>query len=193
MRFQDNLIFEGSALNAFIAIKFLQLMTKPFAEWEAFKLGLIDGDGKKLKNAKTDEEKKNMTMFHIVVRNMKRLMGKIPGGKTKLASYAAGLWLIKEEYNLGESDVKLCLQYLIECLEKNNLEIEYPNVMENVTTLLAPNKYILDDNTMLIVREQKAPIGNIMGMEIYSAKNHITGLDEFFTVENIKHYGKNNE
>jgi hypothetical protein len=33
-----------------------------------------------------------------MILRLKRLLGKIPGGKTRLASYAAALWLIKEDW-----------------------------------------------------------------------------------------------
>ena len=62
------------------------------------------------------EEKEAFTLFHRLIFNLKRLIQKLPGGSSKLASYVAGLFLIKEEIdverllNEGESYVEELLQ-----------------------------------------------------------------------------------
>jgi len=95
----------GGAMNLYFIYKFLRILTTPFASTDAFKLGIIDEKGKILKKKsklKTIEEKEAYTMFDRLVWKLKRLMEKIPFGKTRLASYAAALWLIKEENNFNE-------------------------------------------------------------------------------------------
>ena len=79
-------------------LRFLTLLVTPWEKSEAFKLGLIDGSGKKLKKASTSEEKNALTAFHKLVYNVKRL---IPGGK--IGSYASALYLIKEGYSVKEA------------------------------------------------------------------------------------------
>ena len=64
-----------------------------------------DKNGKFLKKPETPEEKSAYTIFHRLVYNIKRLINKLPLGKSTLASYAAALFLIKE--HTGISDKKL--------------------------------------------------------------------------------------
>ncbi len=43
-------------------------------------------------------------MMHRLVWKLKRLMEKVPFGKSRLASYAAALWLIKENKFQGTDE-----------------------------------------------------------------------------------------
>ena len=105
----------GGALNVFFIYKFLRILTQPFNETDAFKLGIIDENGKILKKhrkLKTQEEKDSYTLMHRLVWKLKRLMEKIPFGKSRLASYAAALWLIKEEKTFDGTDKELQESFL---------------------------------------------------------------------------------
>ena len=89
----------------FYALRFLRLLTTKWEKTEAYKLGIVDKTGKKLKKPETSEEKSAYNVFHKLVYNIKRLINKLPLGKTTLASYAAALFLIKE--HTGINDKKL--------------------------------------------------------------------------------------
>ena len=105
----------GGALNIFFIYKFLRILTQPFNETDAFKLGIVDENGKILKKhrkLKTQEEKDSYTLMHRLVWKLKRLMEKIPFGKTRLASYAAALWLIKENKTFNGTDEELQESFL---------------------------------------------------------------------------------
>jgi hypothetical protein len=78
--------------------QFIKRLTTPFNKTEAYKLGLIDEKGKRLKKAETKEEENAMGYFDRLVFNIKRLLEKVPGGSSRLGSYAAAMWLIKEEH-----------------------------------------------------------------------------------------------
>ena len=84
-------------VDLFIVYQFIKRLSTPFDETDAFRLGLIDEKGKRLKKASSKEEKQAMTYFDRMIFNMKRLLAKVPGGQTKLGSYAAALLLLKEE------------------------------------------------------------------------------------------------
>ena len=111
-------------MDLFLIYQFLRRLTTPFDKTDAFKLGLIDKDGKKLKKAETSEEKKAMGYFDRLVFNLKRLLGKVPGGKSRIASFAAALLLIKESVNPKENytDEELLEELMenIEMLEKDS-------------------------------------------------------------------------
>ena len=85
-------------VDLFLVYQFIRRLATPFNKWEAFDTGVIDDKGNILvkKKDRTSEQKKSFKVFDVMVRNMKRLLAKLPGGGTRLASYAAALFLIKE-------------------------------------------------------------------------------------------------
>jgi len=88
----------NSVSDLLLIYQFIKRLTTPFNKTEAYKLGLIDEKGKKLKKAESKEEENAMGYFDRLVFNIKRLLEKIPGGSSRLGSYAAAMWLIKEEH-----------------------------------------------------------------------------------------------
>lgn len=78
------------------ALRVIWLLATPFEKFEAFKLGLIDANGVKLKKAETSEEKNATSMLHRLVWNLKRIIALAPGGKTRIGSLVAAYLLVKE-------------------------------------------------------------------------------------------------
>jgi hypothetical protein len=109
------------ALDIALIYSFLRRLTTPFEKWDAYESGLIDKDGKVIvkKQDRTIDQNKTWGYFDRLVANLKKLLGKIPGGKSRLASFAAALLLIKEE-NIDADD----LDYLEETLYKYMAEAE---------------------------------------------------------------------
>lgn len=88
-----------STVDNLLAFRILYMLVTPFEKTDAYKFGIIDKDGnplKKSKDLKTGEEKDSYTNLTRLVFSLKRLLGKIPGGKSQLASIVAAYWLIKE-------------------------------------------------------------------------------------------------
>ena len=79
--------------------RFIRMLVMDWKSWDAYKLGIIDGEGNRVKDVPldTDEKKSAYTPFIRLAANTKRLLSKIPGGGSKLGSFAAALFLIKEE------------------------------------------------------------------------------------------------
>lgn len=99
-----------------IAFRILYKLVTPFKETKAFKLGIIDENGKLLKKQsqlKTQEEKSAYTMLDRLVFNLKRIIIKLPGGDAKLKNIVAAYFLIKENYKQRPS-----LESLQEQLDK---------------------------------------------------------------------------
>ena len=97
----ENLITEGAAIDLFVAYRFLRILTTPWEDQPAFKLGIIDKDGKLLRKKntlKTQEEKQSFTLLHRLVFNLKRILHKIPGVRTKIGTYATALFLLKQHF-----------------------------------------------------------------------------------------------
>lgn len=93
-------------------LRFLRLLTTPWEETNAYKEGLIDAEGNKLKKPLTTREKEVYNYFHRLVFNIKKLINKVPGGKTKIASYASALYLIKEKLELTDDSLEKILEEL---------------------------------------------------------------------------------
>jgi len=116
--------------NIYFVYQFLKKLVTPFNKTKAFDLGLIDEKGKILKRRRDlegDEEKSAYNLSDTLIWNIKKLMGKIPGGKSRLASYAAALWLIKEQqdgYKITEEELELQFFDQFEKMYNNDLEFD---------------------------------------------------------------------
>jgi hypothetical protein len=94
-------------VDLFLVYQFVRRLATPFEKWDAFKLGVIDKNGNILikKKERDAKQKKAWGVFDVMVRNMKRLLAKLPGGSSKLASYAAALFLIKEYKHFSDDSL----------------------------------------------------------------------------------------
>lgn len=164
----------------FYAYRFIKLLVTPWEKTEAYKLGILDEDGKMLKKArqlKTDDEKSAYTVFHRLVFNIKRLLNKLPFGKTKLASWATALFLIKEETGMSEEEITKILKKMEVDLDQDLFESTWFMTGEQ----LQPGVYILEQDmpspktgelialkgTKVRVFEDTYPIGHMIGVPIY--------------------------
>ena len=90
-----------------IALRILWILVTPIEETQAFKLGLLDKDGKTIRKAKTKEEIESTSMLHRLVWNLKRLISLIPGGSTRIGSLAAAYMLVRESHQEGWTAAEL--------------------------------------------------------------------------------------
>ena len=103
-----------SAVDIFITYKFIRLLTTKWEDTDAFTAGVINAKGKLLikSGQQTSAQKKTYTVFHKLVFNIKRILEKVPFGKSKIASYAAALFLLREETGMAEEDILKVLEDL---------------------------------------------------------------------------------
>ena len=98
-------------VDTYITYRIITTLTKPWKEQDAYEFGIIDDKGKVLRKAKELKTSKEKNSYSILIRfifNMKRLMEKLPGGKSKIGSYAiAALVFLKEEEEDNEELKKL--------------------------------------------------------------------------------------
>ena len=120
-------------VNLFVLYKIIKELSTPFDKTKAFDLGLIDNKGKLLKRAKTKKEKEAYSYFFRFIFNLKRLLAKV-GLESKIATYAAALFLLKEEENKEYSDKEL-LDIVFENIEhlKQNTQL-----MEEIVNVTGP-------------------------------------------------------
>ena len=189
------------AVDIYYTFRFLRQLVTPWTETKAFELGLIDENGKVIKKPVTPEEKDAYTLFFRLVYNIKRLLNKVPGGKTKLASYVAALWLVKENTKMSETAV---LEGFKAYLEQNSIEIDN-TLSESKTWMtkdenLLPGKYKLAEHvvspttgeiiafkgSMILVNEASAvPQATFDGINIYSVYHTSTKQKIYVSVEDI--------
>ena len=99
--------------NIYFVYQFLKKLVTPFDKTKAFELGIIDEKGKILKrrrDLKTKDEKEAYTLSDTLIWNIKKLLGNVPGGQSRIASYAAALFLIKEQhgdYKITDEELEL--------------------------------------------------------------------------------------
>ena len=98
---EEEYLIEGTAIDLFVAYRFLRILTTPWEDQPAYKLGIIDKDGKLLKRStslRTIDEKQAFTLLHRLVFNLKRILSKIPGVRTTSGTYATALFLLKQHF-----------------------------------------------------------------------------------------------
>jgi hypothetical protein len=94
----------SNVVDLYLAYKFLRNLVSPFERWEAFKQGVIDKDGNILvdKKNRNTMQRYSLGYFDVISLNLKKLLGKVPGGRSAIASYAAALLLLREPKPLKE-------------------------------------------------------------------------------------------
>ena len=172
--------------------RFLTLLVTPFDKTKAYEAGIIDENGKRIKSVSKDTEayREYYTPFHRLVFNIKRLMAKAPGGSSRLASYAAALFLIKENYSVSEKKI---LKSLSEAgIDPTDLLVEESNWFVLESGQLSPGVYKLRHekeahtvdltflpNEKVLVGEECMPIGEMFGINIYEA-THIRSKQKIY-------------
>jgi hypothetical protein len=103
------------AADLYYTYRFLKTLITPWKDMEAFDLGIIDEKGNNLiktRDLNTNDQKDAFTTFHRLVFNIKRIMEKVPFGKSRIASYAAALYLLREETGMSEEQINNALEEL---------------------------------------------------------------------------------
>jgi len=122
----------NKTLDLILIYQFIKRLTTPFDKTEAFELGLIDKNGKLLKSAETKEEEEAYTYYDRLIFNLKRLIERVPGGKSRLGSFAAALFLIREGANVKANYTE---QELVEGLYESMKELD-DNSMKKLSDLV---------------------------------------------------------
>lgn len=104
-------------IDLFMVHQFLKRLATPFENWKAFELGIIDKDGNVLKSPSTFTrvaERDAFGKFDLLVLNLKKLLHKLPGGKTKVGTIAAVMYLLKEGAEGETISEELFESYILE-------------------------------------------------------------------------------
>ena len=191
-------ILKGAADTVY-AFRFIRMMVMDWKSWDAYKEGIIDENGKRLKEVKldTDSKRSAYTPFVRLVANIKRLVAKIPGGGSKLGSFASALYLVKEKANLSEKGVKsICEKCDIEVLDFLNENNEW-FLLEDKQ--LSPGVYRVNNPKLLNkscselvwakdqirIKDDCFPVGDVFGVDIYEAVHIKTNQEVYVTASEL--------
>lgn len=124
-------------------------------------------------------------------------MAKAPGGDSKFASYAAALFLLKEEFGVTEKKIKSAML---------NANIDITDIMTEGSQWfllddgrLSPGRYkvkhekVISDTLdeyvrpkdWVVVGPEAYPVGNIFGLNIYEATHKGTNKKVHVTVDEL--------
>ena len=183
----------------YFTFRFIKLLTTPWEETDAFKLGIVDGNGKRIKSKKisTSEEKDAFTTFHRLAFNVKRLLSNVPGGSSRLASYAAALFLIRENFNVTDEGLQnLCNKLGIDPLDfiaensdwyqlgNNQIAPGIYRVRNDKLISSTLDEYVFSKDKIRVGREC-FPVSEVFGVKVYEGTHLNTGQTIHFTLKEI--------
>ena len=201
----------GRAIDLFVTYRFLRLLTTPFEDTDAFKLGIIDEKGNRIMQKKvkkpaielvTSEQKSSYTILHKLVFNIKKLFNKIPGLRTKVGTYAAALFLLKDTFKESVDDPDMFEKEFVKFLKENNIEMD-DEISEEVIgfgEVLPKGEYVLINDILnkeeeelsakkgdkVIAYDDEPPIDTILGVEIFPVIHVNTQEKIYVSLEDIK-------
>lgn len=111
-------INEAGVGDFILAYKILKDLGKQWTEFDAYKVGLIDNVGTRLKYAETDDERKALSSYDKIILNMKRLLQKATG-KSNLVQKIVSLFLLKESQVLGSNLNEHIISKVVQELSKD--------------------------------------------------------------------------
>ena len=165
-----------STIDNLLAFRILYMLVTPFDKTDAYKFGIIDKDGnplKKSKDLKTSEEKDSYNNLTRLVFSLKRLLAKVPGGKSQLASIVAAYWLIKESHNKRTVIREEELMSMIDLLEDKKLTLVEEQLLiekfisrleeEGVAITNTTGSATATDQPVVKVKKGK-PVSGVVGM-----------------------------
>jgi len=201
----------GRAIDLFVTYRFLRLLTTPFEKTDAFKFGIIDGKGNRIRKPKstqpavelaTSELKNSYTILHKLVFNIKKLFGKVPGLRTKTGTYAAALFLLKDTFKEHVDDPDMFEKEFVKYLKENNVEFDNEIAEEVIGfgEVLPKGEYVLVADILnkeeeeltakkgdkVIAYEDEPPIDTILGVEIFPVIHMKSQEKIYVSLEDIK-------
>jgi len=206
----------GRAIDLFVTYRFIKLLVTPFEKTPAYKLGIIDKNGARIlppptkggvrqtkpEPLRTIEELNAYTILHKLVFNIKKIFAKVPGLRTKLGTYAAALFLLKDTFKESVDDPDIFEKEFMKYLKEEGYEIDN-SISEEVIgfgEILPKGEYILVNDILnkeeeelsaklgdkVVAFEDEAPIDTVLGVEIFPVIHMKTKEKIYVSLEDIK-------
>ena len=203
----------GRARDLFVTYRFIKLLTTPFQKTEAFKLGIIDKDGNRIMKDSVSrgkipavplektQEKNAYTILHKLVFNIKKIFQKVPGLRTKVGTYAAALFLLKDTFKESVSDPDMFETEFVKYLKENNVEVD-GEISEEVIgfgEILPKGEYVLKQDILnkeeeeltakkgdtVIAFEDEPPVDTVLGVDIFAVIHEKTKEKIYVSLEDL--------
>jgi hypothetical protein len=201
----------GRAVDLFVTYRFIKLLTTPFNKTDAYKFGIIDDEGNRIREPNssqvkvvlnTSQLKNSYTILHKLVFNIKKIFAKIPGLRTKVGTYAAALFLLKDTLREHVSDPDVFEKEFMKYLKENDIELDR-EISEEVIgfgEVLPKGEYVLKNDILnkeeeeltakkgdkVAVFDDQAPIDTVLGVEIFPVIHMKTQEKIYVSLEDIK-------
>ena len=181
----------GRAIDLFVTYRFIRLLTTPFEKTDAFKLGIIDKNGNRVlqkgttlpTELNTEQQRSAYTILHKLIFNIKKLFAKVPGLRTKVGTYAAALFLLKDTFKEHVEDPNMFEKEFMKYLKESGIEFD-DSIDEEVIgfgEVLPKGQYTLINDILNKEEEElsakkgdkveafddEPPIDTILGVEIF--------------------------
>jgi hypothetical protein len=201
----------GRAIDLFVTYRFLRLLTTPFEDTDAYKLGIIDEKGNRIMQDKakkpvvplvSTQEKNAYTILHKLVFNIKKIFNKVPGLRSKVGTYAAALFLLKDTFKESVDDPDMFEKEFVKFLHENEIELD-DTISEEIAgfgEVLPKGEYVLINDILnkeeeeltakkgdkVISYDDEPPVDTVLGVEIFPVIHVKTQEKIYVSVEDIK-------
>lgn len=187
--------FNKELLSNYYAFKFIYMLSQPWEETDAYKLGIVDKTGnflKKRSELKTDDERAALTRFNKLVYIIKQMLSKVPLTQSTIGRYSTALAMIKEECGLDEDVTILEDVFLEEMCTSAGIDMSSPplfypkkrkQVEEESDETFADNPVFHYDDDDIFLRGR-------FGKKKYAKYSKYVGEDE--VGKKIRNYARNN-
>lgn len=125
-------------IDTVVAYRILRMLATPIERSDAFRLGIIDRDGKKIKDPVSQQELNAYSLLQRFVLKVQRALSRSPDRNSKrLLTFAAAMAILKEYTEDDEDNVEALLEVFMqdedvirqaELLENSNL-LSFKNFM----------------------------------------------------------------
>jgi len=205
----------GRAIDLFVTYRFIKLLVTPFKDTDAYKLGIIDENGNRVippkpkvgvwnktpKPLRTSEEKNAYTVLHKLVFNIKKLFSKVPGLRTKLGTYAAALFLLKDTFKESVDDPDIFEKEFMKYLKEQGYELD-DSINEEVIgfgEILPKGEYTLANDILnkeeeelsakkgdkVIAFDDESAIDTVLGVDIFPVVHEKTQEKIYVSLEDL--------
>ena len=201
----------GKAVDLFVTYRFIKLLTTPFEKTDAYKFGIIDKEGNRIREPNstrvkveltTSQLKNSYTILHKLVFNIKKIFSKLPILKSKIGTYAAALFLLKDTFKEHVEDPDMFEKEFMKYLKENKIELDR-EISEEVIgfgEVLPKGEYVLKNDILnkeeeeltakkgdkVAVFDDQAPIDTVLGVEIFPVIHMKTQEKIYVSLEDIK-------
>ena len=190
----------GRAVDLFVTYRFLKLLTTPFNKQEAYKLGVIDKDGNRILQDKST--KPAVELSTTALKNSYTILHKVPGLRSKVGTYAAALFLLKDTFKEGVEDPDVFEKQFMNYLQEQGIELD-GEISEEVIGFgeqLPKGRYRLKQDILnkqeeelsakkgdtVIAFDDEAPVDTVLGVDIFPVVHEKTQEKIYVSLEDIE-------